>query len=252
MANNSGLSPAWEYEIGLPRPPGGVGGPVQPVSAAAPIPPAPGRPHIPFGIWQFGRLRVDWVAWTKHGMDAAQPAPCAPAGTPLFDNRESIMRNTIAKVTYVQNAAGTTGVRFTFSDGTIREFDLRDFSEAVRDRAAAYGLREALRDSYAGARSTAEAISLYDKRHATMTGGQYASPRGQKVDWAALALEAAQEMRPLTAEQVETLRQSLVGMVDVKAWAKAKKSLWATMELIKARRAAAAAPSADIDDLLDI
>lgn len=137
------------------------------------------------------------------------------------------------------------GVRFEFTDGTTITTELDGMNEEIVQKLAIHGLSQKIGDSYAGAESVAEAISLAEGVFKNLLAGLW----GAKVARGGKIVEA---LHRVTGKAVEECLDLWQGMDDgrqkeLRKHADIKKAL-ADME---AERAAALAEAAD-DDVTDL
>jgi len=75
-----------------------------------------------------------------------------------------------AKTSFVFDGGRVVPVQYDFADGRKLVCRLAELSEAVAAHATGMGIREALRDTFAGAKSVDEAIAAASGRWESMTG----------------------------------------------------------------------------------
>jgi hypothetical protein len=161
-----------------------------------------------------------------------------------------------ATVEYLLVAGVVVGSRFTFANGAVREVLSATLPDAVRAHAEANGVRESLRDTYAGAESADEALAAFDKRLETMKGGEYAARGGARLDWVGDIMLAAQRLDPKATEATMAKRREALASMDpatLKAWLndKARRPLARMVDVVRKERAAERAKAAIGDGGLD-
>ena len=151
-----------------------------------------------------------------------------------------------AKTEYVVVDGQVTGVKFTFGNGKVHAIMLADLSPTVLAHAAANGIREATRDTFAGAASADEAEAAFLKRRTIMVGpsGEYATRGGARIDWLAEIMAAAERLAPMD-DATRTARQAALQAVldaggDLKVWLAEpkRKGLRQMVDLIRKEKAA--------------
>lgn len=125
--------------------------------------------------------------------------------------------------------------QFRFTNGEVRVIDIDDFSDAVAIGATWHGFNQTHGDVFAGVKGDVEeAISLFDARHNTLTGGVWTSRTGGGTASDTILVEAVVATyadnnieKDATVIRGYFLCEDLVGTdEEVKAERKARRAKW--------------------------
>lgn len=134
---------------------------------------------------------------------------------------------------------------FAFTNGETRTLDAMTLAQSIRDRAIVHGLEQKIRDSYAGAKSSDEALGMADKVLDTLRSGEWSAKREGGVAEGSIEILARAMVNAWAAKGIEKPYDAVLAIVqgmtkEDRAAVRSRESVAIELAKLKAK-----APTAD-------